>query len=161
MWPPLLLLTAALLAGRAQVDVPPLRANETVKFVRVGVLAKDGRERAIARWNATIGEYANCQLRGLALHAVAGCTPLESTEALLSNMPKAVRLHYELVPLSFEQLMPAVAGRDIEFLIANPYYFACAEKEIGATAALSLLNKRGAAGSVHRLDHFGGRVPVL
>lgn len=50
--------------------------------------------------------------------------------------------NFTTVPLPFIDIYEAVATRTVDFMFANPSFFACLEREYGVTAALTLLNER-------------------
>ncbi len=64
--------------------------------VRVGVLANFGEERCLKTWGPTV-------------------------DYLSFSVPQ---YDFDITPLSFEQVIPAVHGREIDFLITNPSQFA-------------------------------------
>ena len=55
-------------------------------------------------------------------------------------------------PLSFEEIYPAIEAESIDFLFANPSYFACAELQYELQAILSITNRVMG----FPLEQFGG-----
>lgn len=83
--------------------------------VRIGVLAKRGREIAVARWSPT-ADYLS--------EAIPGC-------------------HFTIVPLSFEQIAPTIRARGIDFLLANSGIYIQSENRFHAFRIATLINRRG------------------
>ncbi|MCD6389268.1 MAG: PhnD/SsuA/transferrin family substrate-binding protein [Desulfobulbaceae bacterium] len=100
--------------------VPSLSAAEMIhdenlskeKTIRIGVLAKRGRERALKKWQPT-ALYLN------------------------DNIPQ---FSFEIVPLNFSDVRKAVAGEEIEFLITNSGYYVELETEFGISRIATLKN---------------------
>lgn len=100
--------------------VPSLSAAETVhdenlseeKIVRIGVLAKRGRELALKKWQPT------------ALY-------------LTENIPQ---FSFKIVPLDFSDVRKAMARGEIEFLITNSGYYVEFETEFGLSRIATLKN---------------------
>ncbi len=84
--------------------------------IRIGVLAHKGVEVCREMWQPTM-------------------------EYLTQAMPGRT---FELVPLGFEQIDPAVSQRKIDFLICNPAIYVQMEVKHGATRILTLRNRVGA-----------------
>lgn len=95
--------------------------------IRFGVLAKRGVEKAMRQWQAT-GDY------------------------LSKNLNREVRI----VPLKFVEIEPALKKRTIDFLLANPAFYARFEKEYNLRAITTMVNKKGFVA----LDKFSGVVFV-
>lgn len=81
--------------------------------VRIGVLAKGSEVLTMQRWPAT-------------------------ADYLQSKIPE---YRFEIVPLGFHQIEPAVKQRQIDFLLANPASFVEMESDYGVSAVL-MLNRR-------------------
>ncbi|MFP4192704.1 MAG: PAS domain S-box protein, partial [Candidatus Hydrogenedentota bacterium] len=92
--------------------------------VRIGVLAHRGVERSLAQWSAT-------------------------TDYLSDKVPDH---EFELVPLRFEEIEPAVRDGSVDFLIANSSIFAEMEALYTLNAIATLRNEHH--GEAHSL--FGG-----
>lgn len=60
--------------------------------------------------------------------------------------------NFSMVPLPFTEIYSSVATRTVDFMFANPSYFACLERQFGATASVTLLNSR----SGFALSEFSG-----
>ena len=82
--------------------------------VRIGVLAKRGKERAIHQWQPTI-EYLS--------HA----------------LPEH---HFELVPLDFDAIDNAVCTTEVDFILSNPAYFVNLEHKHSVRAITTLIDQR-------------------
>ncbi len=61
-----------------------------------------------------------------------------------------------LIPLSFTGIEPAVKGKKIDYLLANPGFFVDLKKKYGIFALATMLNKR----QDKALDRFGGVIFV-
>ncbi len=92
--------------------------------VRIGVLAKRGDERTVTRWQPT-AEYLSREVSG---H------------------------RFRVVPLDFEEIGPAVAAADIDFLLANSGIYVEFEKRYGVGRIATLRNRNGDRG----YTRFGG-----
>lgn len=75
------------------------------EYARIGVLARRGAEECLESWGPT-AEY-------------------------LENYIKGAR--FEIVPLSFEQILPSVQAREVDFIIANPSVYVEIQVLFGAT----------------------------
>ncbi|WP_459901011.1 PAS domain S-box protein [Desulfobaculum senezii] len=92
--------------------------------VNIGVLSKRGQAGSFARWNLTAAY-------------------------LSATVPGHV---FRIMPLSFGQVRPAVANRDIDFLLCNPALFVELEKTNGISPMLTLNTTRLGVTS----SRFGG-----
>lgn len=93
--------------------------------VRIGVLAKRGTAKAMEKWGATAQYLTN-----------------------------TVERPFEIVPLKFTEIEPALKSHRIDFLLANPAFFARFEEKYDLTAINTMLNRRLS----NALDKFGGVV---
>ncbi len=93
--------------------------------VKIGVLAKNGPAKALKKWAAT-GKY------------------------LTGKIGQAV----EIVPLSFEKVLPAVKAGDVDFFLVNSSMFITAKVKYGAIPIATMINSRQGKA----LKSFGGVV---
>jgi two-component system, LuxR family, sensor histidine kinase TtrS len=93
--------------------------------VKIGVLAKRGTSKAMAKWGPT-AQY----------------------------LTTAVKRPFEIVPLKFTEIETALRANRIDFLLANPAFFARFETKYNLTAINTMLNRRLS----NALDKFGGVV---
>lgn len=86
--------------------------------VNIGVLALRGEAHALSRWQPTV-DYLNAELSGY---------------------------RFNLVPLGFEQVEPAVRDQQIDFVLANSAYYVRLERRYGVSRLATLRNRssRGA-----------------
>ncbi len=91
--------------------------------VKIGVLAKRGAPKCMQKWGAT-GAYLSDQI----------------------GQP------VKIVPLKFEAIEPAVAGGQVDFILANSAFFVGLKQKHGAKAACTLINSRKGKA----LETFGG-----
>ena len=91
---------------------------------KIGVLAKNGPVKAMKMWKAT-GDY------------------------LTSKIPGKI---FEVVPLDFEAVFPAVESGQVAFFLANSSMFVTAKVKYGATAVVTMINSRQG----QPLKSFGG-----
>lgn len=101
-----------------------LAAPALAGTVRIGVLAKDGPVKAVQEWKAT-GEYLAAQIDGTT---------------------------FEIVPLAFDAVYPAIETGKVEYFIANSSMFVTAEEKYGAKAVATMVNTRQGK----PLSAFGG-----
>ncbi len=91
--------------------------NRSAGVVRIGVLANRGRDACRTNWLPTV-EFLNRQMAGQ---------------------------RFELVPLDFAEVEPAVRGAQVDFLVANPAIYVEMEAKYGlariATMETSVLGK--------------------
>jgi ABC-type phosphate/phosphonate transport system substrate-binding protein len=83
-------------------------SQDAAKSVKIGVLAKRGTERCLKKWQAT-AEYLTQE--------IPGCS-------------------FTIVPLAFDQIYPAVEGKKVDFILANPYQYLDLAKKLGAQVTL-------------------------
>lgn len=81
--------------------------------MKVGVLAKRGKARAIKQWSAH-----------------------------MTYLGTKTGQHFVLVPLAFDEIFSSVALRKIDFIITNPGFFVVLKKKFGVRPIASLLNYR-------------------
>ena len=86
--------------------------------VKIGVLATNGRKACHARWGLT-ADYLTEKVKGYS---------------------------FEIVPLEYDEVVPAVSKGEVDFVLANPALYVEIEKECGAVALTTL--KNFAAGKV-------------
>lgn len=91
---------------------------------KIGVLAKRGPVKAMKMWKAT-GEYLSAK--------VAGKT-------------------FEVVPLDFDQVNPAIEKGEVDFFLVNSSMFVTAKVKFGASAIATMVNSRQGK----PLKSFGG-----
>jgi len=91
--------------------------------IKIGVLAKNGPAKIMKKWAAT-GKY------------------------LSSKLQKDV----EIIPLSFDNVPPAIEGNKVDFFLVNPSMFVTAKVKFGATAIATMINSRQG----QALESFGG-----
>jgi len=91
---------------------------------KIGVLAKRGPVKAMEQWQAT-ADFLNAK--------VAGKT-------------------FEIVPLDFDAVNPAIANGDVDFFLVNSSMFVTAKVEYGASAIATMINSRQG----QPLKAFGG-----
>mgnify|MGYP003868245177 CR=1 FL=1 len=65
-------------------------------------------------------------------------------------------ISFEIVPLTFEELMNATAHEEIDFFFANPSIFSCIGTEMGAIALATVNSRVKVRGRVFNLDVYGG-----
>jgi two-component system, LuxR family, sensor histidine kinase TtrS len=92
--------------------------------VRIGVLANRGPENAIAQWQPT-ADYLTARVSGY---------------------------HFQIVPLSFEQIDRAVSNAEVEYVLTNPAVYVALEHRYGVSPVATL--KNNLAG--HESALFGG-----
>ena len=91
---------------------------------KIGVLAKNGPVKALQMWQAT-GEYLSAKLPGKT---------------------------FEIVPLGFDEVNPAVEAGKVDFFLANSSMFVTAKVRYGAAAVATMVNSRQG----QPLKSFGG-----
>jgi len=82
--------------------------------IRVGVLAKRGYDRCLAQWGPT-ADYLSGQIPGY---------------------------RFEILPLGFDEINPAVERGEVDFVLANPSFYVDLEQRYGASAIATLENLR-------------------
>lgn len=100
--------------------------QDVTHMVRIGVLAKRGTQRCLEKWNQT-AEYLAKEIQGYT---------------------------FEIVPLGYSDIYPAVERREIDFILANSSYYVGLEMQYGASRIATLKNL--ALGEVNTV--FGGVV---
>jgi len=91
---------------------------------KIGVLAKNGPAKALTQWKAT-GDY------------------------LTANIPGKT---FEIVPLDFDKVNPAIQGDKVDFFLVNSSMFVTAKINYGAEAIATMINSRQG----QPLKSFGG-----
>ncbi len=93
--------------------LPGLATSQPEKVaVKIGVLAKRGTSICLKKWQPTAA-YLNTQLPGYT---------------------------FTIVPLSFEEIIPAVSSQDIDFILSNPAIFAGLEAVHGVSCVATMIN---------------------
>jgi PAS domain S-box-containing protein len=92
--------------------------------VKIGVLAKRGVERCLEQWGPT-AEYLTAEIPGR---------------------------EFEIVPLGFGEVCPAVEAGAVEFVLANSSFYVLLENNHGVSSVVTLKNKRLGRGCTE----FGG-----
>ena len=87
------------------IVLSPFAVADGVKTYKIGVLAKRGTERCIAKWTAT-ADYL--------------------TEAIETA-------NFEIVPLGFGQIYPTVEAGEVDFVIVNPSFYVGLELQHSTT----------------------------
>jgi len=95
---------------------------------KIGVLAKDGPVKATKMWKAT-ADYLTTALPGKT---------------------------FELVPLAFDAVNPAIEKNEVQFFLVNSSMFITTKVKYGATAVATMLNERQGKS----LPSFGGVIFV-
>jgi two-component system sensor histidine kinase TtrS len=91
---------------------------------KIGVLAKNGPAKALTQWKAT-GDYLTAKIPGKT---------------------------FEIVPLGFDQVNPAIKGDEVNFFLVNSSMFVTAKVNYGAEAIATMINSRQG----QPLNSFGG-----
>ena len=92
--------------------------------VKIGVLAKRGPVKALKQWKAT-GDYLTSKIQGKT---------------------------FEIVPLDFDAVNPAIEKNSVHFFLVNSSMFVTAKVKYGATAVATMVNSRQGK----PLESFGG-----
>ncbi len=92
--------------------------------VKIGVLAKNGPAKALKKWKAT-GEYLSGKVEGKT---------------------------FEIVPLDFDKVFPAIKGGEVDFFLVNSSMFVTAKVKYNAVPILTMINSRQGKA----LKSFGG-----
>lgn len=82
------------------------------KIVKIGILAKQGKEVSFKKWEPT-------------------------AQYLSSEIELTI---FEIVPLKFEEIVDAVSQRKIDFILANPSYYVELEYSYGVSRILTMRN---------------------
>lgn len=93
---------------------------------KIGVLAKNGPVKALQMWKAT-GDYLTSKIDGMT---------------------------FEIVPLGFDEVNPAIANKKVDFFLVNSSMFVTAKVKYGASAVATMVNSRQGK----PLKSFGGVV---
>lgn len=96
------------------------------KNYKIGVLAKNGPVKALQMWKAT-GDYLTSKLPGKT---------------------------FEIVPLGFDEVEPAVKSGKVDFFLVNSSMFVTAKVRHGSTAVATMVNSRQG----QPLKSFGGAI---
>lgn len=91
---------------------------------KIGVLAKNGPVKAMKQWKAT-GDYLTAKLPGK---------------------------RFEIVPLDFDAVNPAIQAGKVDFFLVNSSMFVTAQVRYGAKAVATMINSRQG----QPLNAFGG-----
>jgi twitching motility protein PilJ len=91
---------------------------------KIGVLAKNGPVKALKMWKAT-GDYLSQKIDGMA---------------------------FEIVPLGFDEVNPAIENKKVDFFLVNSSMFVTAKVKYGAKAVATMVNSRQGK----PLKSFGG-----
>jgi phosphate/phosphite/phosphonate ABC transporter binding protein len=94
------------------------------EILKIGILAKDGPVKAIKMWKST-ADFLTANIQGTS---------------------------FEIVPLGFEDVYPAVEAAKVDFFLVNSSMFITAKVKYGATAVATLVNSRKG----QPLESFGG-----
>ena len=97
--------------------------------IKIGVLAKRGAVKAMSKWKLT-GEFLTKSLPGK---------------------------KFEIIPLGFNKVYPAIEGNDIDFFLVNSSMFITAKVKFGAKAIVTMINSRQGK----PLTSFGGVILTL
>ena len=92
--------------------------------VKIGVLAKNGPAKALKKWQAT-GAYLSEKIPGQS---------------------------FEIVPLDFDKVFPAIEEGSVDFFLVNSSMFVTAKVKYGAVPILTMINSRQGKA----LKSFGG-----
>ncbi|MCP4745533.1 MAG: phosphate/phosphite/phosphonate ABC transporter substrate-binding protein [Desulfobacteraceae bacterium] len=84
------------------------------KTYKIGVLAKNGPEKALRMWKAT-GEYLTSKINGMS---------------------------FEIVPLKFTEVNQAIKSKKVDFFLVNSSMFVTAKVKYGASAIATMINSR-------------------
>ncbi len=98
-----------------------------IQTAKIGILAKRGKSQCLKLWNP-IAVYLDV------------------------TVPEA---HFSIVPLGFDEVIPAAKKRSVDFMLVNPYYYVVLEDLYGAQA-IATLRERLPDGNV--TTTFGGVV---
>lgn len=91
---------------------------------KIGVLAKNGPVKALQMWKAT-GDYLSQKIEGM---------------------------NFEVVPLGFDEVNPAIENKKVDFFLVNSSMFITAKVKYGARAVATMVNSRQGK----PLQSFGG-----
>ena len=82
--------------------------------VKIGVLAKRGPVKALNKWKST-GDYLSSKIAGK---------------------------KFEIVPLDFDAVNPAVQNGEVDFFLVNSSMYVTAQVKYGAEAVATMINSR-------------------
>lgn len=103
-----------------------VNSHASANTYKIGVLAKNGPIKALNMWKAT-GDYLSRKIEGMT---------------------------FEIVPLGFDQVNPAIENKKVDFFLVNSSMFVTAKVKYGATAVATMVNSRQGK----PLKSFGGVV---
>lgn len=101
-----------------------LAGNVDANDYKIGVLAKRGTAKAMKQWGAT-ADYLTEKIQGDS---------------------------FQIVPLGFEEVFPAIESKDIDFFLVNSSMFVTAQVNYGASPIATMINSRQG----EALKSFGG-----
>jgi signal transduction histidine kinase len=107
----LLLLSALFIFAATLITVSSVQAEE--KQIKIGVLAKRGAKHCLQKWSPT-AEYLSRNISGYS---------------------------FAIVPLSFDQLIPATEKSEIDFVMSNSSYYVTLEINQRVDRLVTLINK--------------------
>ncbi len=90
------------------------RVESDQGLVKIGVLAKRGKEKCLEKWSPT-------------------------ARYLHKNMPD---FRFTIVPLDFNELAPAVSNGSVDFILTNPSFYVSLEEEFNISRIATLKNRR-------------------
>jgi len=99
-------------ASQKKVDKSSISSLNNNKIIKIGILAKYGYDATTQKWNQT-------------------------AEYLTKNIPD---YFFEIVPLGFDELLPAVENNKIDFIFADPAYYVMVERDYGCERIATLRN---------------------
>ena len=100
-------------------------ADAAAADYRLGILAKRGEAKALQQWGPT-AEY----------------------------LTRKLKQKFVIVPLKFTEIEPALKNAEIDYLLANPAFYAMYEAPYNLKAILTMVNRRGRLA----MKEFGGVV---
>ncbi len=118
-----LLLLAVLILPMTSIIAPAVHAED--KQMKIGVLAKRGTEHCLQKWSAT-AEYLSQNISGYS---------------------------FSIIPLNFDEIIPATRKSEIDFVLTNPAYYVSMEINQKVDRIATLINK-----DIHNkpMTTFGG-----
>jgi phosphate/phosphite/phosphonate ABC transporter binding protein len=109
-----LLILLAALCAIAQISVGSAFTQDLESTVTIGVLAKRGAERCLEQWGPT-ADYLTAEIPGYS---------------------------FEVVPLDFDAIFPAVEQSNVDFVFANSSFYVAMEVKYGINRLITLRNLR-------------------
>ncbi|MBN1843868.1 MAG: PhnD/SsuA/transferrin family substrate-binding protein, partial [Deltaproteobacteria bacterium] len=100
---------------RTVIENPSVRDSDgqaRLQEVKIGVLAKRGKERCLAKWELT-ADYLGRQIPGYS---------------------------FAIAPLTYDEIYPAVENKKVDFILTNPSLYVGIERFYGATRIVTLTN---------------------